>query len=243
MINTSLLAQRVIDIKKSSPVDELDEKNDLLPQILEQLTILNANLAAFSATNTPLVTVAETDNNPEPAQLELVPEPMVERVDAEKATVEEAPPYTYREKELALKIVGHLLSWGCPKKRKSEAVIKKAFEKDESNYMLSARRALEQSVVTSHKYGAAYYLMQVRDPLDAEIFHLEWKTRRRVECCPVHVAKHWFIDGKAVGRNEGHVENRIGKAFLDFQEGKQYTISRMFSRLNPYGVPFRLATI
>ncbi|MEL0120712.1 MAG: hypothetical protein VXB01_17390, partial [Opitutae bacterium] len=163
-------------------------------------------------------------------------------VDADKTTVEEASPYTYREKELALKIVGHLLSWGCSKKRKSEVAIKKAFEKDKSNYMLSARRALEQSVVTSHKYGAAYYLMQVRDPLDAEIFHSEWKTRLRVENCPVHVTKHWFIDGKAVGRNEGHVENRLGKAFLDFQEGKTYTISRMFSRLNPYGFPFRLAT-
>lgn len=253
MIPSNLLTSRSFQIRQSRPVGKTEadliqeEQTNLLRQLVEQVAVLNKHFAAQSATQT---IEAESNDNceadvAEPVVLpksafDSVTVPRQLELTTEESTTDEVAPYTLRERILGIRIVQNILSWGCRKNHPRDHDTMKAFDADADNYMYAARKAMEQNVVSDVKYATAFYGMQNIDPTAAELFHLEWTTRQRVEGCPVHVCKHWFINGRVIGRQEGHAENRIGDAFRNFQNGEKRERCRFFERLNPYGVPFNL---
>jgi len=149
-------------------------------------------------------------------------------------------PYTYEEDGLAWRIARRVLYRGDMNANWTTDEVNELYDSNKSEFLYAARKACEQSVVPPDKYGTAFYLMLDRDAQGAEEFHELWLNGSGDSMCPIKVCKNFFQVSKDIGREFGHVEDRLGKAFFDWQSGRRYTYSRMFSRAHIYGQRFLL---
>lgn len=225
MIRPSVLATREIEIRKveplKSPTDLIIEKqNELLSQLIKLVGENQSPVASQQVVTKPV-----EENN----QF-LIPE-------VEQAVIANPNPEIMIT---AKKCAGSLKRWGnWETYDPSDEACETAFSKDPQRF-LEAAKLSHQMPFTEHVAMANFFYHALRlNREDALVFAEVYKDGKDVGRCPVIAARRWFDARRGKRRQAlGHIENRLGNAFIQFRGTESREVSRISSAQNRYGRKF-----